>query len=183
MKKSLKAWQITGFVFTSIAGTLLHFLYDWTNQNVFAGLFSAVNESIWEHMKLLFFPLFVFVLIQSRYIGKEFNNFWCVKLVGISSGLLLIPLLYYSYTGIFGVNADWFNITIFFIAAAFSYIIETLLFKKHTDFCLPQKASFLILLLILLLFIILTFNPPQISLFQDPITKTYGINQPQTISV
>lgn len=175
MKKSLKFWQTAGFVFTSIAGTLLHFAYDWTNKNIIAGLFSAINESIWEHMKLLFFPMLVFALIESRYIGKEYENFWCIKLAGIISGLIIIPVLYYTYTGIFGVNADWFNIAIFFIATAFSYIIETLLFIKQPNFCLSQKTSSVILLLLVILFIFLTFNPPEIPLFQDPLTKTYGI--------
>lgn len=53
MKKSIPYWQAAGFIFTAILGTLLHFLFDWTNGSVIAALFSAVNESIWEHMKLL----------------------------------------------------------------------------------------------------------------------------------
>lgn len=75
MKKSLKFWQIGGFVFTAIAGVLLHFLYDWTNQSIIVASFSAVNESIWEHMKLLFFPMFVFALIEYKFIGKNYENF------------------------------------------------------------------------------------------------------------
>ena len=54
MKQSIPSWQIGGFVFEGALGTLLHFVFDWSGGNVAAALFSAVNESIWEHMKLLF---------------------------------------------------------------------------------------------------------------------------------
>ena len=85
MKRSLSFWQFAGFTFTGVAGTLLHFLYDWTNSR-FIALFSAVNESIWEHMKLLFFPMIVFAIFESFYFSKEYKSFWCSKLVGILLG-------------------------------------------------------------------------------------------------
>ena len=174
MKKSLSFWQFAGFVLTGVVGTLLHFLYDWTD-SVFVALFSAVNESIWEHMKLLFFPMLIFALIESRYFAKDYENFWCAKLVGILAGLAVIPAMYYTYTGAFGVSADWFNILIFYIAAAVSYIIETRLIKSEKVFCLSPTAAIVILFLITVLFMIFTFTPPKIPLFQDPITRAYGL--------
>ena len=65
--KNVSLWQFSGFAATALLGTLLHFLYDWTGQNVFAALVSGVNESTWEHMKLLYFPLFIFALVQKRF--------------------------------------------------------------------------------------------------------------------
>lgn len=174
MKKSVSHWQFAGFVFTSIAGTLLHFLYDWM-QNPFAALFSSVNESTWEHMKLLFIPMFLFAFIQSRYFAGDYKNFWCIKLIGILIGLMAIPVLYYTYTGASGVSADWFNIAIFFIAAAVSYITETRLLKRTGNFCPSPPAAIIILCLIAVLFVIFTFAPPEIPLFQAPLTKRYGL--------
>ena len=101
MKRNLSLWQLAGFAFTSIGGTLLHFLYDLTGQSVVAAPFSAVNESTWEHMKLLFFPMFVFALVQSRFFGER-PDFWCVKLAGSAAGLALIPVLFYTYNGAIG---------------------------------------------------------------------------------
>lgn len=175
MQKSRSLWQLAGFILTAVAGTLLHFLYDWTGQSRFIALFSAVNESIWEHMKLLYFPMFVFALIESRYFSKEYEKFWCAKLVGFTVGLTLIPVLYYTYTGILGVSADWFNIMIFFLAAAAAFGLETK-FMKNDCFCwLSPAVSFAVLFLIGLVFVVLTFAPPRIPFFQDPITKQYGI--------
>ncbi len=172
---SFKLWQISVFLFTGAAGVLLHFLYDLTDGSIFVAPFSAVNESIWEHMKLLFFPMFVFALIEYNFIGNNYGNFWCAKLVGIITGLLLIPIIYYTYTGVLGVNADWFNIIIFFIAALTSYYIENLLIKNNPGFCRSPLIAFLTLCLIAVLFIVLTFVQPKIPLFQDTTTGKYGI--------
>lgn len=174
MKKSLSFWQFAGFVFTSVLGTLLHFLYDWTDIT-FVALFSAVNESIWEHMKILFFPMLIFAVFESRYFDKEYENFWCAKLIGILVGITIIPVMYYTYTGALGVSADWFNIIIFYIAAAVAYIIETRLMKSDKNFCKPPKVAIIVLCIVAVVFVIFTFAPPEIPLFEDPITKTYGL--------
>lgn len=175
MKRSLKLWQIGGFLFAGIAGTLLHFLYDWTNKSIIVAPFSAVNESIWEHMKLLFFPMFVFSLFEYKFIGRSYENFWCAKLTGAITGLLLIPMIYYTYTGVLGVNADWFNIVIFFIAVGSAYYLENLLLKNEINLCKSSQLAFTILCLIAVLFIVMTFVQPKIPLFQDMTTRNYGI--------
>ncbi len=174
MKKSLSFWQFAGFVFTGIMGTLLHFAYDWTNSR-FIALFSAVNESIWEHMKLLFFPMLIFSFLESRIFKNEYENFWTAKLIGILLGLAVIPTVYYTYTGIFGINADWFNILIFFIAAAVAFLVETRVLKGNIAAVLPKWAVAAILILITVLFMFFTFLPPEIPLFKDPVTNTYGL--------
>ncbi len=173
MKRDLKLWQFAGFALTSLGGTLLHFLYDWTNQSLLTAPISGVNESTWEHMKLLFFPLFVFALVQNRYF-KDYSSFWCVKLIGILTGLLTIPILFYTYNGIFGTSLDWVNITIFFVATAITFLVETKLFQKNTIPCFPRLA-FLVVCFIGVLFVLFTFIPPQIPLFRDPLTGEYGI--------
>ena len=58
--KRLFISTIIGVIFVSAAGTLLHFVYSWTGNNSIIGLFAPVNESTWEHMKLLYFPMLLF---------------------------------------------------------------------------------------------------------------------------
>ena len=178
MKPSIPHWQTAGFLFVSILGTLLHFFFDWTGGSVVAALVSAVNESIWEHIKLLYYPMLVFSLPEYRAWGKEVPSFWCVKLAGMMLGLVLIPVLYYTYTGILGVGADWFNIAIFFLAAAAVFRVETSLLQKGSPCPLPPKAAFGLYLLPVLAFTLLTFFPPQIPFFEDPLTGTYGFQMP-----
>ena len=173
MKKDLFLWQFAGFSLSSLLGSLLHFVYYWTNQNPFIAPFSAVNESTWEHMKLIFFPMFLFALIQRRFF-KEYKNFWCIKLIGIITGLTLIPVLFYTFNGAFGKTPDWLNILFFFISAFIGYLVEYFLFFNDFTWRYPWIA-FVFLLIIASLFIIFTFYPPSLPLFQDPISRGYGI--------
>ena len=174
MKKAIPYWQTGGFIFTSVIGTLLHFLFDWTGGSGAVALFSAVNESIWEHLKLLFYPMILFALVESFFWGKELESFWCVKLMGILTGILLIPVLYYTYTGILGINADWFNITIFFLSAGIVYRLETGLFQRAFACPMHSKLAIALLCFIAVAFTVFTFVPLRIPLFQDPVTGGYG---------
>ena len=56
-------------------GTFFHFLFDILNQNVFVGLFTPVNESVWEHLKLIYFPYVVSMIVEYFIYGKEAYNF------------------------------------------------------------------------------------------------------------
>lgn len=177
MKRAIPLLQFIGFLFTSIGGVLLHFLYNWSNQSLLAAPFSAVNESTWEHMKLLFVPMFIYSLIESHFLDKR-EDYWCVKLIGIVSGLVLIPVLFYTGHGIFGEWPDWVNILIFFLSVATAYGLETRLFSRSASQVLPCPApwlAFAIISLIALVFVHFTFFPPKLPLFQNPLDGSYGL--------
>ncbi len=174
MKKSIAFLQLLGFGFTSLIGTILHFLYEWSGECIFVAPFSGVNESTWEHMKLLFFPMLIYAIIES-FFCKEYKSFWCIKLKGILCGLILIPIIFYTYNGVIGKSPDWFNIAIFFISAAVVYVYETRLFNQEDQYCKRNKLSFIILCVIAVLFVLFTFITPQLNIFKDPITGMYGI--------
>lgn len=174
MKRDFSLWQLAGFGFTALAGTLLHFLYDWTGQTTWSALISGVNESTWEHMKLLYVPLFLFAALQFFFF-RDYENFWCVKLIGTICGLSLVPVLFYTYNGAVGPSPDWLNIAIFFVSAAAAFYLEWLLFQANRPRRCRPILSFWLLIAIGILFIVFTFAPPRIPLFADPINGTYGI--------
>lgn len=173
MKRSIGLSQLWGFAVTSLGGTLLHFLYDWSGKAAWIALFSGVNESTWEHMKLLFWPMLLFAIVQSVFF-KEREDFWCVKLKGILLGLALIPVIFYTYNGVIGTSPDWINIAIFFVSAALSYLYETRQFLRGTTACKNKTLAASLLALIALLFILFTFKTPTLGIFKDPLTGTYG---------
>ena len=115
MKRKTELWQLMGFAVTALGGTLLHFLYDWLGKSPLIAPFSGVNESTWEHMKLLFWPMLLFAAVQSFFF-RERQDFGCVKLRGSLLGLVLIPVIFYTYNGAIGRSPDWLNITIFFVS-------------------------------------------------------------------
>ena len=116
-------------------------------------------------------------LLEYRAWGKTVEKFWCVKLKGMLLALVLIPALYYTYTGALGVSADWFNVTIFFITAAAVYYMETKHLREKCLCRLRGWVAFGLLLAIGGLFIWLTFVPPRIPLLRDPVTGTYGFGK------
>lgn len=174
MKRTLGLWQLMGFAVTAFVGTILHFLYDWLGEAVWIAPFSGVNESTWEHIKLLFWPMFIYAVVQSFFFGDR-KDFWCVKLRGILLGLVLIPVLFYTYNGVIGKSPDWINIAIFFISAAIAYIYETRLFNTEGLRCKSSRLALAALVGIAILFVIFTFATPEIGIFKDPITGSYGI--------
>jgi len=174
MKRSIGLWQLVGFGVTSLGGTILHFLYDWLGNAVWVAPFSGVNESTWEHMKLLFWPMFIFAIVQSFFF-RDRDDFWCVKLRGILLGISLIPIIFYTYNGVIGRSPDWINIAIFFIAAAIAYIWETRLYSAEKLECRSPKTAFGLLFAVGILFVVFTFATPELAIFKDPLTGTYGI--------
>ena len=168
MKRSILLWQIGGITFSAMLGTILHFLFDWTNIT-FLSTISAVNESTWEHMKLLFFPTFIFAIIEWFFFKEEYKDFWWIKFIGIVIGLLSIPTLFYTFNGAIGKTPDWFNILIFFISLVLSYFIEYLLFKNEKILKKQNFIPFTLLCLICVLFIVFTFYPPCLPIFISPV--------------
>ena len=110
MKKRIFYWQLAGVIFTIAFGVLLHFVYDWSNESIFVASFSAVNESIWEHMKILFFPMFLFSIIESFFFDN-YKNYWLIKLKGILIGIVLIPLIYLMLYNGANFSANLFALT------------------------------------------------------------------------
>ncbi len=169
MKRSIGLWQLCGFAVTSLLGTVLHFLYEWLGDSVWVAPFSGVNESTWEHMKLLFWPMLAFAFVESFFF-RERRDFWCVKLRGVLLGLALIPVFFYTYNGVIGKSPDWLNIAIFFIAGAIAYVYEARLFNSERLSCKSPKRAVAILLFIAFLFVLFTFRTPELEIFRDPIS-------------
>lgn len=164
-----KKSTIINIVVVSALGTLLHFLYDLCNQNAFVGIFSAVNESIWEHQKLLFFPTFAVSIVEFLICKDCKKGFFMSRLLGVLSGIVIIITLYYTITGIIGKNIDVINIALFYLGVIATFLLSNV-YKKNR--VLSGKYSniiaFAIFVGIAVLFGIFTTNPPAIGIFDDP---------------
>ena len=173
MNKSIFKFQLLSAIFIAILGTIFHFTYDWSGKNFIIGLFAAVNESTWEHLKLLFFPNLITIIIGYFYIGKNIPNFLCAKTLGLIISILFTIIFFYTYTGVLGYNIAIINILTFYIAVILG---EYTAYKIMLSNSMCNKKFAIIALGILFAcFIIFTFNIPQIGLFEDPINGGYGI--------
>ena len=172
----VKIFTIIAFIITSILGVLLHFAYDFSGRNIIIGLFTPVNESTWEHLKLLFFPAIACMIIGIFIIKPQLNRIPLYingLFISIITGLLLIIVLFYTLTGITGTNIDWLNIAIYFISAACVYALFWYIQTYCKDSIILNSYNYMLLsitllFILVLLFFLFTITPPAIGLFKDP---------------
>ena len=170
----IKTWQIITVIICLILGVLLHFTYEWSGGNMLVGLFSAVNESAWEHLKLIYYPTLLMAIIGYFIIGKRTDNYWLAQAIGMLTEIAFTIIFFYTYTGVIGTNFDWLNIATFVVAILLGGFVTYKLLRTRKTYN-AEWASIIFLIILLFSFILYTFNPPQIALFKDPITGTYGI--------
>lgn len=167
---SLKSIHIAGAIFTFIAGTLLHFVWEWSGRNHLVAIFSAVNESTWEHLKLLFVPFIVFSIIEYFLYGKHLECFFTAKARSVLLGMLTIITVFYTYTGILGTNYFLLDIGTFLLGVTFSYLYSYRYLHNSAKICSVSSESFAIFTIVVLAvaFAVFTFNPPLLGLFLPP---------------
>lgn len=173
--KKVLIYEIVGTVSIIFLGSALHFTYELSGKLAIFGAFSAVNESVWEHLKLAFWPSLIWLLIEYLPLQKATNNFFTAKTLGAYLMVAIIPIVFYSYTSITGGSIFAVDITTFIVAVVVGQIISYNLFKKNQFSRIADKVALVMLAVLGIAFIAFTFYPPQLPIFQDPISKGYGI--------
>jgi len=163
---SLKRFCIIGTILTIIIGTISHFVYEWSGNNFLVGLFFPVNESTWEHMKLVFFPMFAYALVAGKKVEQQYPCIYNAMFKGILVGLVMIPVLFYTYTGILGFNVDWLNITVYIISVLIAYFVVC----KTAENCTQEDSKVLryIMYALIVAFMVFSVYPPELGLFAKP---------------
>lgn len=176
LKKEEK-WILLSIPILFIVGSLFHFLYDFSNQNPIIALISPVNESIWEHNKMVVLPPILFWILFYSITGKSFsinkNKWFTAAFISVITMLITIPMLYYFYTQAFGVELLLVDILILLVANILGQLMG-LHFYKHSK-GIAWYIALLLLCFIIFLFSIFTYYPPHIPLFIDTQTGLYGI--------
>ncbi len=167
MKKSSALLE---FLIIGIVGTLWHFIYEWSGDNAVVGIIAPVNESVWEHLKLLFFPTVIYSVIEYFILKDRPENYIAASTLGLFAGMLAIVTFFYTYTGILGYNVSALDILSFFIGLFTMLIIKKRILRKKT-FCskTAKYASLFFIILTSVLFGIWTFSPPSIGVFTPPV--------------
>lgn len=178
-ERERRTLETAGMLFTLLFGNLLHFVYDWTGQAGWAAYLSAVNESTWEHMKLLAVPWLVWTVVTI--VVNRCAASALPRAIGLLTGLAAIPALFYTYTGILGKSVGVVNILIFQAAVLLAYFVSVSLQKSARLSSVPfQILGILLHLLAALAFLFFTSFPPSLPLFVDPTNGTRGI-PPKTL--
>jgi len=174
-KKRILRWELGGIAFIVVLGSVLHFVFEWSGDAIPIAPIAAVNESIWEHLKLGFWPALVFAALEYSRFGKSANNFPFAKTLGIYLIPITIVVLYYAYTAILGHGLLEVDIAIFVVAVVVGQLVS---YKLLTASPLPERLNRfapIALAVLGILFVLFTFYPPQFPLFRDPVSGGYGI--------
>lgn len=168
--------QLIVILFSLILGTLLHFTYEWSGNNLFVGSFGAVNESVWEHLKLVFYPMLIAMIIEYFFVKQDVNNYIEAKTIGIFTAIFFIIVSFYTYSGVIGTSVIVIDILIFIVSIILGeYVAYRLMKRENESTVLTTSLSIIILLFLLLCFIIFTYIPPEVNLFRDITTGMYGM--------
>ena len=170
-----KKMLITGFFFTFIIGTLMHFTYHWTGCSAITGLLVPVNESMWEHLKMLAMPMLLFGLFEKRGYAKELKNFWPARLLSIVSGMVILVLFYDLWLVVAGDGGLTLDIIDFVVGVALAWVINgKLLASGRFASKTARTLAAVGIAALLAIFFVFTWQPPQVNFFRDPPTGTFG---------
>ena len=171
-----KLWILIGIPIIFLFGSLMHFAYDLSDQSTLVGIFTPVNESIWEHLKLSVYPTFLWWIIGFFILDDVPMYKWfrcCVFSVIISP--IIIASFYYTYTGALGIHSLFLDIFSLFLGLFIAQSLALHIYNKAEINKFDFYLSILISLFIVISFTIFTFAPPDLPIFMDPITQQYGI--------
>ncbi len=174
-QRTFFAWELTGVIFISLAGSLLHFVFDLFGRWPALAVIAAVNESVWEHLKLAFWPALIYAFIEWIFLHRSAKNFWVAKAIGIFSMPVLIVVTFYGYTSLAGRHILWVDISLFVLAVFVGQMISGRLLQRRSFVPLVRTSAIFLLIAMIVAFSLLTYFPPRCPLFCDPRTGQYGI--------
>lgn len=174
---NLKKIKGIGILFIFLLTILYHFLYDLFPNVIFSVLF-PVNESIWEHMKLLYtgiisWGLIEYFILKSKNI--KFNNFWYQLFLTSFSSIIIYLIIYLPIYNLFGENL-FVSILLLVLVIIVEQVFGYFLLKENTKKNVLNKISICLILLFYVVFFSLTYNPIKNYIFYDTVENIYGID-------
>lgn len=181
MYKSLspqKKWIIKGIPILFIISACMHSLYKLTGENKILAAFFPMNESVWEHLKMILLPIIlwwsIYYLVNGKIYDINKRKWFTGALVSLIISLITVPLLYYFYTGVFGIESVIIDIIILFLAVLIGQLMGLYVYKRCKG--INYKFCIIVFIILILLFVLFTYFPPELPIFFDSTTGKYGIN-------
>lgn len=163
----LETYTLIGILVLFVVGSLFHFLYSLTGECFIVGLFVPINESIFEHTKMVVLPIFIWWSIFYLFRKKDlFVNAWFTSaLIAMISAIIAIPMLFYFYSQAFGIESLVIDILILLVSLAIGQILG-LHYYRHGKGIEYHFAIFL-MIVIIILFAFFTINPSAFPIFNS----------------
>ena len=171
---TLKKWKVISVIFIFLLSALFHFIYDWI-PSFFTSLFFPVNESIWEHNKIIVGSFLILAIIEKIYYKKRKNVIFAEAISSLVCMILVMLIFTPVYLYILKTNDNMIvTFAIFLIAIIVSQIVSYKLLNKEYNSRL-EELSIILFVIFFLINIIFTYYPPKVALFYDFTNKIYGL--------
>lgn len=166
---NLKKWIYVSIPILFALGTFFHFLYQLSNKSFIAGMISPVNESVWEHSKLLLFPIIawwtIFYALKGNKYRLNIDKWFTGMLFSLLASILATFFVYYFYTEAFGVELLFVDILILLLSDSVGQLLGYHISKHSRG--INVLISISIVVLIFIAYLLWTVNPPHLPLFFD----------------
>ena len=159
-------------------GTALHFVYQWTGRNAIAGIFSPLNESTWEHLKLAFWPMLLLAPLHRRMYGDPPGWLPATAIRTISAPLLII-VLFHGYTAILGTHQLPLDIVVFMVSVFGGETLGHLVMERRFARGIRAAAAAAIMLMAGALVAFSLRRPPGVLFVPPPTTR---VQSPEPMS-
>ena len=164
-----------GIIIICLVGSLLHFTYELSHHNKFVAIFSAVNESTWEHIKIGMTPTLLWSIYEIIKYGFS-GNFLVAKSLSLLVIIALIPILFYGYMVFTKKAILVIDIICFYIVIICSQLVFNHFINIGNIPSIYIYLSIVLLIIEIIAYLYLTFNPFKNFIFEDPITHKYGLD-------
>ena len=173
---NLKIIKILSIFVIFLLGFITHFIYD-IFPNTITSFFFPVNESIFEHLKIIYVSYLLWALIEYFLLKKEsyLKNFPSSLFLSIIFNMIILLAIYIPIYNTFGHNI-YITLLIYLISIAISQIISYYILKSNNDFKFLNKYAYIFLLILIMVLIYLTYYPPNIDIFIDKMNNKKGLN-------
>jgi hypothetical protein len=165
---------MSGILFIFLFGAFLHFIYELSAQLRPVAIIGAVNESVWEHLKMGFWPAFILAAVEFFVFGKKIKNFFAAKGISITLISLLITGIFYGAVAL-GIESLALDILIFFISVATAQIISYRMMLAQKRMAALNIIGGILLIINIAAFSLFSYYPPGCPIFKDPVSGGYGI--------
>lgn len=173
---SVVHFELAGAAFMVAAGSALHFAFDWAGGWPPLAVFAAVNESVWEHLKLAFWPGAFWAMFAPAPAGLSRSGIVAAKALTMPATAGLIIVIFTSYTAVLGRNLLPLDIGTFVLAILIGQALSAVLLTRRAPSGRGARRAGLALFGIqLAAYGLLTFFPPDHWLFIETRSGVRGL--------
>lgn len=174
-ERKFRRFEIIGAPVIYLIAVFLHFVYDLTNGSTLSIIFGAVNESVWEHVKIFAAGFVVWSILELLWLKPPFKKFVTAKTLSLYFLSLAIIIFFYAYN----LFTDEAVLVVDILSSAVFVILSQYISYRLITSDNHIEDYFVVAVMLLMLFFVMFFSftvfPPKADLFRDPVTDMYGI--------